>query len=122
MCDLSQKAQDANCEWIQDLVNLNKHFRQSMFQENTQIMGIKQSLFVRTSPVLRMETVVVLGLWLLAPLVSGHGVMVVPPSWFEVEGESGEQYVVIMIHNSYIKGHRDTGQEDLLAAIRKERI
>ena len=81
-----------------------------MFPEKTQIMGIKQSLFVRTSPVfstvLRMETVVVLGLGLLAPLVSGHGVMVVPPSWFEVEGESGEQYVVIMIHNSYIKGHR----------------
>ena len=35
-----------------------------------------------------LPTVLVLGL--LAPLASGHGVMVVPPSWFEVQGESGE--------------------------------
>ena len=35
-----------------------------------------------------LPTVLVLGL--LAPLASGHGVMVVPPSWFEVKGESGE--------------------------------
>lgn len=34
-----------------------------------------------------LPTLLVLGL--LAPLASGHGVMVVPPSWFEVKGESG---------------------------------
>ena len=38
-----------------------------------------------------LPTLLVLGLLgLLAPLASGHGVMVVPPSWFEVKGESGE--------------------------------